>query len=264
MSGKLPLEIIESIVDCLATQDDELFSSIKACSLVSRRFLPRARSYIFSSIVIEPRYNRVYTSCWMFECLISRSPEIAYYVTSLHFGIGEGDFDNLEGWDTAGLASALSSLTRLKSLSLSMDYASWKDLTIIVKDPILNLMHLPTLSHLKLHSFFDFELSDLTLCVGLKHLDVASCNTDVGNLIEVYQGNPSRLESFEGAASPEGGGQTLLQLCTARRTDGKPVVDATGLRKLCLDIHEDYLDELKELFKHLTQLTNFKMFSKYT
>jgi len=260
LSSKLPLEVIELIIDRLA--DDKSFSSIKACSLVSRRLLPRTRTYLFSSIVFDPRYNlNICTSHYMFEDLISQTPEIAYYVTSLHFGMAEEDFENLgERCDNAGLARALTSLTRLKEITLDMDHALWADLTSI-KEPILNLMHLPTLTHLKLKRIIGFDLSALTLCTGLKHLDIYSCTTVVGDPIEIYQETPSRLESFEGTTSPIDAGEPLLQLCTARRTDGKPIVDTSGLRRLCLDVESHRQDDLKALFNHLTQVINFKMLS---
>lgn len=258
--SKFPLEIIELIIDCLATQDDESFSSLNACSLVSRRLLPRTRSYIFSSIVVESRCHSG-GARWEFERLFSQTPELAYYVTCLFLVLEEGDFANEEnfndGCDSEGFARALNSLTRLKSLSVSMDDASWKYLKI-VKEPILNLMHLPTLSHLKLEGIINFELSDLTLCVGLKHLDIAYCGVEVGRAIEIYQEEPSRLESFKGTES-----RMLLQLCNARRTDGKPIVDTTGLKKLCLNIWNNP-GKLKELFKHLTQLTSFEIHGTYT
>lgn len=253
-----PLEVIELIIDCLATQDDKSFSSIKACSLVSRRLLPRARSYIFSSIVIGTREDGGFTSCWNFERLISRTQELARYVTSLHYRVEE-DFDELaEDCDTQGLVRALNGLTRLRSLRLSANFRSWKHLTI-VKEPILNLMHLPTLTRLQLENFVDFQLSDLTLCVGLKHLNLGCGIMEVGTAIEIYQDQPSRLESFKGCEV-----HMLWDLYTARRSDGKPIVDITRLRNLCLDIeHDADLHNLQELFKHLTQLTSFQLFGTY-
>lgn len=123
-------------------------------------------------------------------------------------------------------------------------------------------MHLPTLSLLHLMKT-DFHLSDLTLCVGLKSLVICDRNfIKLGENFEIYQEQPSRLESFEVLAVPDSG-RVLLQLYTARRTDGKPIVDATGLKKLCFDVSFDKPDDLKELFGHLTQLTSLEMYGTY-
>jgi len=198
-------------------------------------------------------------SRWIeFERLISQTLEIAYYVTCLHFNLQDIDSLDLEHCDSGanGVARTLSSLTRLKSLTLSTPhYISWKHLTITIKKPLLNLMHQPTLSRLRLDGFVDFQLSDLTLCVGLKHIEVAFCNTEVGSSVEIYQEEPSRLKSFGGVLSS----RALLQLCTSRRTDGKPIVDATRLRKLRLDIDKDCLDDTEKTLKYLTHLISFEM-----
>jgi len=196
----------------------------------------------------------------MFVRLISQTPDIAHYVTSLSFTVAIDEFDSpLEGYDTECLVRALGSLTRLQKLDVSFEDSSWPVLTII-QEPILNLMRLPTLTHLKLHRLYNFQLSDLTLCVGLKHLDISLCSTDDGSPIEIYQDTPPRLESFNGAISPYGfEGQTLLQLCTARRTDGKPIVDATRLKRLRLYILGDGVEDLEKMLTHFTQLTSIEL-----
>lgn len=189
----------------------------------------------------------------MFARLGSQTPEIAHYVKSLDYTIKKDD------WAITGFSAALGSLMRLKTLTIRPYYIKWE--SIPCKPTILKLMHLPTLSHLKLHWAADFHFSDLALCVGLTSLEVISYDGPrVATNVEIYRGQPPRLEIYVGtSAFPDG---WLMQLCTARRTDGKPVVDITRLKKVSHLVAQN-LDEVRIFHKHCTQLMDVHLSGMY-
>lgn len=53
-----------------------------------------------------------------------------------------------------------------------------------------------------------------------------------------------------------------MQLCTARRNDGRPVIDITGLKTVSIEVEED-IDEVKELFQCCVHLTNFAQYVEF-
>lgn len=254
VTSRIPLEVIELIIDNL--ENDKSLSSIKACSLVSSMLLPRARKYIFGSVVINGGHCAACTP-QMFASLIAQTPEISNYVTSLNYFVKQEDLT------AASFGTALNSLTKLKSLTIRPPSSiSWGDMPL--REAILNLMHLPTLSHLKLHFFHGFYLSDLILCAGLKSLEMFGFSPlEGGRNIEMYQEQPPRLESYVGRGHHYPSDGLLMRFCTARRTDGKPVVDISGLKALSLGVAFDELDAIQEWFKICTQLEEVHLSSAY-
>lgn len=249
-----PLEIFESIIDSVATKDNVSFATIKSCALVSRSFLPRARTHIFRSIPIN-NWDYPGATALTFERLISQTPEIAYYVRALDYGVEEQD------WAIEGFISALRSLTHLQSLTIRPYHTPWGELPL--RETILSLMCLPTLRHLKLEYAFDFPLSDLTLCVGLQFLELDHIVVQVADRdIETHQEQLPRLESYVEWGVRKYG--LLMQLCTARRADGKPIVDISGLKKVAVGIQDGPHDETTELFKRCTQLTDARIDRTYS
>lgn len=96
---------------------------------------------------------------------------------------------------------------------------------------LLNLIHHPTLSHLKLR-YLDFPTCNLTN-LNIKHLSVDSLNItgeddDTASLLK-----PIQLQAFDiGAWDP-----SYLRLLAARCSDGRPVLDFTDLEKACVNFH---------------------------
>lgn len=72
-----PLEIYENIIDFVAGEDVDRFSSIQACALVSHTFLPLARKHLFASITLNDIgwTRRHHPNTQKFVQLISRTED---------------------------------------------------------------------------------------------------------------------------------------------------------------------------------------------
>ncbi|KAJ7666133.1 hypothetical protein DFH06DRAFT_1186002, partial [Mycena polygramma] len=118
---KLPLELIESIIDALASGIDQdpwildrspdTLATLKSCALVARGLVCRSQLHIFSGITlcgqecIPP--SRLST-------LLTESPHLASYVRALHFGSSIYIEDPM----AATIAHILSSVTNLERLAI--------------------------------------------------------------------------------------------------------------------------------------------------
>ncbi|KAF8968097.1 hypothetical protein BDZ97DRAFT_1800857 [Flammula alnicola] len=156
----IPLDVVGVIFDILA-YDDENFISLKACSLTCQAFLPLCRKYIFASINIDDRADMLWK--------LTTTLEIADCVRELHFGIRNGDT-----WHLIDLPDILKRLTRMSSLTLFYCNAGnldWKSIPTQMENSLLCLLHLPTLTSLKLCSIENFPISALMLCTHLRHFN---------------------------------------------------------------------------------------------
>lgn len=257
-----PIEVIEAIIDLIASEDDALFSSVKLCSLVSRSLLPRTRRYIFRVITLKyvtDSYGTPTYTTPRFVRLISRSPGIARYVRILDYSVAKQDL-NVEG-----LAVALGNLTNVQSLKLTGPMRThfdmgWAEFPCL--ETILKLMHSPTLSHLRLRTIGSFPLSCLALCKGLKFLDMEFLfGSQMGN-IELFQEQPPCLESLVVFVDDI---ELLKKLCIAR-ADGKPIVDISRLQNLSVSVGytEVHPRDTLTLFRSCTRLVGVFLGGTYT
>jgi hypothetical protein len=243
MTCIFPLEIVETILDFLA-EDDEGHSALKTCSLVCKAFLPLCRKHIFKSIVVHEKYNSSSSTSHssVLDRLLRETPEIADYVRKL-------DYSNLYEH------SSLESLTRISRLkSLTIRRIDWKE--TLIRPALLHLLHLPTLTHFKLTGIVNFVVSDLIPCLNLKYLDIdsytsmAAENTFPPTLPE----HSIQLNEFVSSC-----GTAVMKLCSARRPDGQPIIDFGSLSKITVEVDLDYPDEVeasRELFRRCRVLTN--------
>ena len=102
----------------------------------------------------------------------------------------------------------------------------------------------------------NFVVSDLIPCVNLKYLDIGEYMTVVPETTfhAALQEQSIQLNEFlVGARSPT----AVMKLCTARRPDGKPIIDFGFLSKVTVTLERADEDEAsKELFRHCHVLTN--------
>ncbi|KAF8810935.1 hypothetical protein BYT27DRAFT_7336459 [Phlegmacium glaucopus] len=235
----LPLEVIEMIVDTVATEDDSRFSSIKACALVCHSILPLCRKHIFASVTLNPREPPFHTIDRL-NYLLSKSPHIAVYIRKLVYHVKS----------TERCLSLMSKkLVKLQTLSICYTvtrpggHLDW--MSPHTRKVLLPLLHLPTLTSISLYGIRDFPLADLAGCVNLKKLQIGflECSTDVGGFLEVLPTTPVMLEQLmidKRSVSP------VQQLCHARRPNGKPIIDFSSLKKIVAEVGQ--LDSMKELF----------------
>lgn len=256
LTKKLPFNVFISTNYPVIKRGKVTFFSIGTYSThISTRPVSTTRNHpahLPNSIIVNDYYNPASTKPLKIERLISQTPGLAHHVKSLIYTVKKEDLT------TRGFAAALGRLTNLESLTVELDWMEWKDMPF--RKTILNLMRLPTLSHLKLCYVHGFSVSDLTLCTGLKSLETATFwSVKEGKDLKRYQQQPPRLESYAGGPFSSGG--LSMQLCTARRADGKPIVDITGLKKLSIGVTDDDLNAIKEWFKVCTQLTDVHLTS---
>ena len=245
----LPLEIDEIIIAFLA-EDDAKNSAVKACSLVCRAFLPLCRKHIFASIVLNrPRSQSLTTR--QLEQLLSRSPEIANYIQKLDYNIVIDDLAS------SSIQECLKHINRLQSLAiqqtLKLDWSS-NDL----RPALLHLLHLPTLIHFKITEIDKFVASDLVPCVNLKTLEIGRYTnltaTATDTILPTLPDCSIQLNEFISGTTNT---TAIMDICTAQRPNGQPVIDFSSLAKISVVIENDRdIKASQELFRRCKQLAD--------
>ena len=251
-----PLEIEEMILDLLA-EDDEGHSALRMCSLVCQRFLPVCRRHIFGSIVLNDRDVVSPPTSHAFERLLRETPEIADYIRKLDYTIRIADLTSLS------IQESLKRISRLEFLSVR--HHNWLGLDWSnnpIRPALLHLLHLPTLTHFKVTNIRGFVVSDLIPCINLKYLDIGILKTVAAETTfpAVLPEHSIRLNEFvAGIGSPA----AIVKLCTARRPDGRPIIDFGSLSKITVTCQMPNEGEAsQELFRHCHVLTNVNISCK--
>ena len=253
MPGMFPLEIEETILDLLA-EDDESYSVLKTCSLVCQAFLPICRKHIFGSIVLNENNVTMLSAPTTdkFDRLLLETPEIADYMRKLDYNIRIADLTS------PSIQKSLKRISRLEFLTVRHHWqrptSDWSNNPI--RPALLHLLHLPTLTHFKLVGINGFIVSDLIPCVNLKYLDVgfdttvAAKNTFPAALPE-HSIQPNEFVAGFGTSG------AIMNLCTARRPDGQPIIDFGSLSKITVTIENSNQGEAsQDLFRRCHVLTN--------
>ena len=168
----LHFDVIGKIIDILFNDDTDGLQYVKKFSLVCHSFLPLCRKHIFSSIsikigaVFEPHTSEG------FGQLLLKNPGIARYIHELNVFI-----ERRPAIDSKYFLEPVSrQLTRLQSLTISTPgrwyQGSWHQLSSSTQCSLLNLMHLPTLTHLNVKHISNFPKSNLIVWTNVKHLSL--------------------------------------------------------------------------------------------
>ena len=162
----LPFDVIGHIIDILFNDGTEGLQYVKDFSLVCHSFLPLCRKHIFSCISINMGFPRNYDKGEAFGRLLLESPDIAIYVRKLKIYIKSSNSHFLVSFPVLPL-------TMLQSLTISYCgypylVADWAKLPSSTQRSFVNLMHLPTLTHLDLKRISGFPISNI--CTNIKHL----------------------------------------------------------------------------------------------
>ena len=271
----IPLDIIETIVDILINShpsddsDTTGLQDVKAFSLTCKSFLPFCRKHIFSSIQIKME-NRTWASIGMptgeaFEQLLSETPAIAKYVRQLTIHI----IQESHSWPSYAFDRVPRQLTRLQSLKVSIwrhsrTSSDWNDLSSSIQCSILNLIHLPTLSHLGLTGIGNFPISNLITCANLKHLSIEDLHIATGHdeVASSSLQNSMQLQALDIQIS----GSETLGLLAARCPDGRSVLDFTVLEKISISFDLDFAwrdaaGPTQEIFRKAQRLTDMRLTS---
>ena len=246
---RLPLELIERIIDDVAEYDDDhiyKLSSIQACALVCHDFLSPCRKYIFASVTLNTAQRVSPPTSFDLNHLLSKSPHLAVCIRKLNYNVDEEEFDTERfSW----LLPMFKKLVKLQKLSISywrFGKLNWM-LSSSARKVLLTLLHLPTLTSISLSSIRNFSLADLAGCVNLKKLRIQSIEclrpNGVGIFFDALPPTPVMLERL---TIDEGNVKPVQQLCHARRPDGKPIIDFSSLKKI--KSNEVRLCSMTELF----------------
>ena len=258
----LPIDIEETILDILAedSDDEEGRSTLKTCSLVCHAFLPICRKHIFKSIALNhPNFEGYSSTTRAFDRLLRKTPEIADYIRKLTYNIRKpADFPSIPS-----IQKSLKQISRLEFFAVSdsvdpfyENALDWSNNPI--RQELLHLLHLSTLTQLVVSNINNFLVSDLIPCVNLKYLSIG-----------IYTNVPVADKDIFPAALPEHSIQlnefeagnrcstTIMKLCTAQRPDGQPIIDFGSLSKITVNIEEPIdVETSQELFRRCHALTN--------
>ena len=174
MTPRLPLEVLERIIDDVAAHYDR-FSSIKACALVCHSFLPSCRKRIFANVILNAQYASSPTSD-VLNHLLSNSPHLAVYIRNLAYYINEMEFvTEIFLW----LLPMFKKLVNLQKLSITYLHSRKLDwMSLSTRKVLLALLHLPTLTSISLSTIRNFPVADLASCVNLKKLRIHSSSLE--------------------------------------------------------------------------------------
>ncbi|KAF8908104.1 hypothetical protein CPB84DRAFT_1959299 [Gymnopilus junonius] len=250
----IPLEIEEAVIDILA-QDDKDLSSLKACSLACKAFVPVARKHIFSSVALNTNDANSHSTSSL-EGLLSEAPELAGYIRHLNYNIKTEDFTS------SSVQDCLQRLTKLQSLSVyhfesfSRKKLDWSNNPL--RPALLHLLHLPTLTSFKMFSVDRLVASDFIPCTNLKKLSIGNHTTGIDKTDEPFSGPlPDQPVQLDEWASGIRDFTVISSVCKSLRPDGRPVFDFSSLAKLSLQIERlEDIPAVQELSKRCSTLSN--------
>jgi hypothetical protein len=193
----LPQELVDTVINWLS--DD--VESLRASSLVSRRFVAPSQKYLFSTIELcskpqgklylpfqvqeAPTQPRASTRRFIakFTDLLKSSPHLASYVHSLtlsdDLSVTEHTLRPVSTWLSIGTSECLVALLpRLRQLQTFhikgvWQYSTaWSHFNRHLRNAMMNMFRLKSLSSLSIHWIHNFPLAMLRSCSQLKHLDL--------------------------------------------------------------------------------------------
>jgi hypothetical protein len=244
-SSRIPLEIVELVIDVL-NADDEI-DAIKACSQASKALLPRCRKHLFFRIDLDPRPQSRHVSAnhdsddvrprrmTLFLDLLDQTPDIAFYVHDLDLYI------YLEDSDCPRIIRALNMLSNLTAFSLRHDISreghfyslNWDDLCPNFISCIHRIISSHKLAQLEFASFANIPLSTFSWCGGgIEELSLWSVELSTnGSTFPVM--TPIRLR----ALSCDEAGMILVGKTLLIKSE-YPILDLSRLDRFIASLHE--------------------------
>ena len=134
-----------------------------------------------------------------------------------------------------------------------------------IRPALLQLLHLPTLTHLQVTRIWDFVVSDLIPCVNLKYLNIGNYTTVAAENLNTFPATlpEHSIQLNEFVARPRTS-TAIMKLCTARRPDGQPIIDFGSLSKITVTFERPNEGEAsQELFRRCHSLTNVSISCKW-
>ena len=251
----LPLEIEERILDLLA-EDNDSHSALKACSLVCQAFLHKCRKHIFGSIVLSDHCAVPRLTTHAFESLFRERPEIVNCIRKLYYTIRAADLASPMTQESLKRISRLEVLTQVTVRWSNYNWPKFDWRNNPIRPALLHLLHLPTLTHFKVAQINNFVLLDFVPCTNLKYLHIGLNTTGVAetSFPAALPGHPIRLNEL---VVDVGTSDAIIELCTARRPDGQPLIDFRSLSKITVVLESPNEGAAsQELFRRCQNLTD--------
>ena len=236
------------------------WTSVKKCSCVSRSFLHLCRKHLFATGKVVTRGARV-----RLVQLINCAPAIGNYIRHLELSFRECD----DGPDD--FLCALQHLTKVESLTITHgNILDWRAMLWPVRNALLRLMYLPTLTTLTLSSVDKFLIPDLVHATNLQCLRFSKIystsffedSTDavpVAPMILPEKSLQLRELHFDSESQASG----IKEITNARRFDGLPVIDLTGLAFVSVQcFNVDDMGALRTFLKQCEHLEKLDLTSK--
>ncbi len=202
----LPYDILAVIADQLALDRDdygELWSenrlTLQALSQTCKLMVPMCRRHLFSLISVSGYEKVKYQN--LLE-LLQEKHEIASYVRELQYGISSHPSEYEDGILRALLrySTSLGILSPLCRISLTFPCFSglgnWNSQTVSLRQLLISLIQLPTITELLFSGFEEFPVNSLALCGSLRRLqlsDLGDFVLDVGNAFPSSRQIPTPL-----------------------------------------------------------------------
>ncbi|EDR03617.1 uncharacterized protein LACBIDRAFT_306978 [Laccaria bicolor S238N-H82] len=251
-----PLEIIAEIIDAL--QDD--IAALEACSQTCSLLLPLCRKYIFRSIHISarsyPQRSRP-RLIKLFGILLKNNPGISDLVRNFVFRMCSPDLEDDE------VPWVLGRLHHLQSFELGIGDPTtieWNALRQPLRDVLLRLIQLPSLSRLRISYIYDFPITVFFPCMNLADLTL-TCITKPTMAVRYEEdiSAPEAAPQLQSFAFRRDRGSYTMYLLNARRPNGVPVLDFSKVRTLTVEAdREQDLVAIHALIRATKQLETLK------
>ena len=240
----LPLDIFLNIIDLLAGGDDKDIKSLQILSQACKSMVPLCRKHLFSSLCHRKLNSE------RFNDLLSKNPDIAFYVKHLNYRVYNPTDHELNCLDI------LKERSSLQSIELSSPGLNWNNFSESIRSSLVSLIQLPTVTHLKIYSFEGFSAMALSGCSNLIDLQLGDLELVPPEVNQVISRSkvPTPVSLY--MRSRTSGLAALLN--SASLHAGGPIVDLSRLQKASFDVNYAYeLGRVNELFKVTTQLEYF-------
>jgi hypothetical protein len=255
----LPRDICGIVIDMLASQKGNQIS-VKQCSCVSRSFLHLCRKHLFATRKVNNHAARK-----KLTELIDHTPAIGNYIRHFELSVKEGDTG------PGDFLRTLQRLTKVESLTLwHGDVLDWRDLLWPVRNALLRLIYLPTLTTLTLSSVDKFLVADLVHATNLRCLKFSKVydttffqdSTDAAPVAPMILPEKS-LQLRELLLDSQAKVSGFKEITNARRFDGLPVIDLTALASVSVQcFNVDDMGALRTFLKQCEHLAQLDLTSK--
>ncbi|KJA23638.1 hypothetical protein HYPSUDRAFT_39836 [Hypholoma sublateritium FD-334 SS-4] len=261
----IPVDILEHIVDILASDDDQ--GSIKACSLMCHSLLHFCRRHIFKTIIVGTHSSddkQPASLIPLFCRLICNAPHIADYVRILTMGIHD---------DSARLCSkypefayVLGQFNHIQSLTISdpmhsgaQQGLSWDCIQPLFQKAILHLVQFDTLTSLCLGSI-RLPVTMMKLSPSLRRLEldnVQPLTFEVEDTAATSNSKPLCLQEFK---VDSGSSVVVNTILSVRRSEGLHAFDFNSLRSFQASWNsQDGIDASRNVLMRATHLVTFEL-----